>query len=147
VPTVVLFLFIGGVVAYRNGAWPAVNDQILSWKLLAIFGGYALWALMQQTLFQFYLLGRLLVLFPKNQPIWPVVITGVGFCLVHLPDMPTTLVTAIAGIVWTAIYYRFRFLLPLAISHAALGTAFYYGVCGHDLAQEWKSALSVIRIQ
>jgi hypothetical protein len=34
-------------------------------------------------------------------------------------------------------------LAPLAVSHAALGTAFYYGVCGRDLAQEWKTALEL----
>jgi membrane protease YdiL (CAAX protease family) len=101
---------------------------------------------MQQTLFQFYLLGRLLVLFPKNKPAWPVVITGLGFSLVHLPDVWTTLVTALAGVAWTYIYYRYRCLLPLAISHAALGTAFYYWICNHDLAQEWTSALSALKI-
>jgi hypothetical protein len=144
VPTVLSFLSTGGIVAYHNGGWPAVSERILNWRLLAVFGGYTLWALMQQSLFQFYLLGRLLVLFPKHQRVWPVLITGLGFSLVHLPDIPTALVTAIAGIVWTALYYRFRFLLPLAISHAALGTAFYYGICGHDLAQEWRGALSAI---
>jgi membrane protease YdiL (CAAX protease family) len=100
---------------------------------------------MQQTLFQFYLLGRLLVLFPKDQRIWPVLITGLGFSLVHLPDVWTSLVTAVAGVVWTFIYYRYRCLLPLAFSHAALGTAFYYGICGHDLAQEWQAAVQAMR--
>ncbi len=109
-------------------------ERVFNWKILAVFGGYLVWALMQQTLFQFYLLGRLVALFPKNQPIWPVLITGFGFSLVHLPDVWTTLVTAVAGVVWTLIYYRYRYLLPLAFSHAALGTAFYYGICGHDLA-------------
>jgi hypothetical protein len=32
-------------------------------------------------------------------------------------------------------------LLPLAFSHAALGSAFYYGIFGHDLAAEWKAIL------
>jgi len=40
--------------------------------------------------------------------------------------------------VWSFLYYRYRLLLPLAISHAALGSAFYYGIFGHDLAMEWK---------
>jgi len=140
VPTVMVFLLIGAVLGYRNGGWPAVTERILNWKILAVFGAYIPWAIMQQTLFQFYLLGRLLALFPKNQPIWPVLITGLGFSLVHLPDVWTSLVTAVAGVVWTFIYYRYRCLLPLALSHAALGTAFYYGICGHDLAQEWKAA-------
>jgi len=32
-------------------------------------------------------------------------------------------------------------LLPLAFSHAALGSAFYYGIFGHDLAAEWRALL------
>jgi hypothetical protein len=145
VPTVVGFLVGGAILGYRNGGWPAVTERILNWKILVVFGAYVAWALMQQTLFQFYLLGRLLALFPKDQRIWPVLITGLGFSLVHLPDLATSLVTAVAGVVWTFIYYRYRCLLPLAFSHAALGTAFYYGICGHDLAQEWQAAVQAMR--
>jgi len=138
-PTVFVFLVVGGILGYRHGGWPAVSERLFHFRILAAFGGYLVWALMQQTLFQFYLLGRLLALFPKGHAVWPVVITGLGFSLVHLPDVWTTLVTAVAGVVWTSIYYRYRCLLPLAFSHAALGTAFYYGIFGHDLALEWKA--------
>ena len=51
------------------------------------------------------------------------------------------LVTVVAGAVWSFIYYRYRLLLPLAFSHAALGSAFYYGIFGHDLAAEWRALL------
>jgi membrane protease YdiL (CAAX protease family) len=139
VPTVLLFVLAGTILGYRNGGWPAVVERMFNWKILAAFGGYLLWALMQQTLFQFYLLGRLLVLFPKGKPIVPVVITGICYSLVHWPDVWTMAATAAAGVVWTLIYYRYRQLLPLAFSHAALGTAFYYGLFGHDLAVEWRS--------
>src|SRR5205823_14590237 len=114
-PTVVGFLLVGEILGYRNGGWTAVTERILNWKILAVFGAYIAWALIQQTLFQFYLLGRLLALFPRAMPLWPVLVTGLGFSLVHLPDIPTTLVTAIAGVVWTLIYCRYRCLLPLAI--------------------------------
>jgi membrane protease YdiL (CAAX protease family) len=144
VPAVMIFLVVGGILGYRNGGLPGLTERILNWKILAVFAAYIGWALMQQTLFQFYLLGRLLALFPKDQPFWPVLITGFGFSLVHLPDVWTSLVTAIGGVVWTFIYYRYRRLLPLALSHAALGTAFYYGICGHDLAQEWRAAVGAI---
>jgi hypothetical protein len=147
VPTVLIFFLIGGILAYRNSGWPAVTERILDWKMLVVFIAYTGWALIQQTLFQFYLFGRLLVLFPKNQPVWPILITGLGFSLLHLPDVWTSLVTAVAGPIWALIYYRYRRLLPLAVSHAALGTAFYYGICGHDLAQEWNSAAAALRLQ
>jgi len=141
IPAALLFLTIGGFLAYRTGGWPAVAGRVFNWRILAAFSFYLLWALMQQTLFQFYLLGRLLALFPKPLPMVPIVITGVAFSLVHLPDVWTTLATMPAGILWTFLYYRYRYLLPLAFSHAALGSAFYYGIFGHDLAVEWRSLL------
>jgi membrane protease YdiL (CAAX protease family) len=144
IPTAIVFFLIGGFIAYRAGGWPTVSERFLDWRILALLIGYVGWALIQQTLFQFYLLGRLLALFPKNQPFWPVLIVGLGFSLVHLPDVWTALVTAIAGPIWTLIYFRYRRLLPLALSHAVLGTAFYYGICGQNLAQEWKAALAML---
>ena len=139
VPAVVLFFLIGVLMGYIRGGWGFVAERFLDWKILAVFGAYMLWALIQQALFQFYLLGRLLVLAPKTKPMIAVVVTGVAISLVHLPDLWTVAATAIAGLIWTAIYYRFRLLLPLSFSHAALGTAFYYGLLGHDLAAEWKT--------
>jgi hypothetical protein len=138
-PAALLLVSIGALIAYHNGGWPAVVERVFNWRIVAAFGGYLLWALMQQTLFQFYLLGRLLALFPARRPFLPIAITGIGFSLVHLPDIWTTLATVPAGIIWTYIYYRYRLLLPLAFSHAALGSAFYYGIFGHDLAIEWRA--------
>ena len=141
VPPALLFLLIGGIVAYKNGGWPAVAGRVLNWRILAAFSCYLPWALMQQTLLQFYLFGRLLVLFPRRFPLVPMMITGTCFGLVHLPDLWTALVTVASGVVWSFIYYRYRLLLPLALSHAALGSAFYYGIFGHDLAAEWRTLL------
>ncbi len=143
-PTLLLFLIVGAVLGYRNLGWAGVSRRLFDWRMLVVFAVYTLWALMQQTLLQFYLLGRLLVLFPNRKQMWPIAITGLCFSLVHLPDLATASVTAVAGVVWTLIYYRYRCLMPLAISHAALGTAFYYWVCGHDLAREWEQAVAVV---
>src|SRR6266403_292364 len=46
VPVSLLFLLIGGIVAYKNGGWPAVGERILNWRILAAFGCYFAWALM-----------------------------------------------------------------------------------------------------
>ena len=124
----------------RQG-WEEVFRRIFTWRLFPAIGLYFPWALLQQTLFQFYLLGRLLVLFPKQYVAVPMTITGACFGLVHLPDVWTALATVASGIVWSFIYYRYRLLLPLAFSHAALGSAFYYGIFGHDLAAEWRALL------
>ena len=141
VPLAVLFLLIGGVIAHRTGGWQGLCERILNWRILAAFGCYLPWALMQQTLLQFYLFGRLLVLFPKHLRFLAFVFTGLCFGLVHLPDIWTALVTVAAGMVWSFIYFRYRLLLPLAFSHATLGSAFYYGLFGHDLSAEWRTLL------
>ena len=61
VPTCLLFLSIAGWIAYQHGGWP-VAARVFNWRILAAFGCYLPWALMQQALLQFYLLGRLLAL-------------------------------------------------------------------------------------
>jgi hypothetical protein len=45
--------------------------------------------------------------------------------------------TLLAGAVWAALYYRYRRLLPLAVSHALLGATLHYWVLGHDLLASW----------
>ena len=141
VPPSLIFFVIGSVIAFRGGGWPAVASRVPNWRIPAAFGCYLPWALMQQTLLEFYLLGRLLALLPRQFRLVIMMITGMCFGLVHLPDVWTALVTVVAGTIWSFMYYRYRQLLPLAFSHAALGTAFYYGIFGHDLAAEWRAVL------
>ena len=141
VPVMLVFLIIGLFLGYRSGGWAGAMHRVFNWRMVAAFGFYLVWALVQQTLFQYYLLGRLLALFPQKYPALPVAITGVAFALVHLPDYWTMLATIPAGLVWCSLYYRYRCLLPLAFSHAALGATFYYGLFGYDLAAEWSAIL------
>ena len=142
-PVVALFFIIGGVIGYREGGWSGLTARILNWRILVAFACYVPWALMQQTLFQFYLLGRLAVLFPSVHSLVLCAFTGAAYSLVHLPDVGTTAVTAAAGIVWSYLYFRFRVLWPLALSHALLGSAFYYWICGHDLVAEWSAGVQL----
>jgi hypothetical protein len=58
---------------------------------------------------------------------------------VHLPDIPVTVVTIIGGILWSYSYHRDRYVLPIAISHALLGSTFYYWIFGRDLLHEFFS--------
>ncbi len=136
-----VFLLIGACIAYGNGGWLAALSRVLNWRMGAAFCFYLPWALVQQTLLQFYLFGRLMVLFPHRYRFVPMMITGLCFGLVHLPDVGSALITIVAGTVWSLIYYRYRLLLPLAFSHATLGAAFYYGIFGHDLSTEWSALL------
>lgn len=135
---VVLFLGTGAVIGFRKAGLAGVSARILNPGILLAFVFYLPWALAQQTLFQFYLLGRLVVLFPGARLLFPAAVCGIAYSLVHLPDFATTAVTAVAGVVWSLLYFRYRLLLPLALSHAALGSTFYYWVCGQNLAAGWN---------
>jgi hypothetical protein len=102
----ILLFTIGGFIAYYDGGWPAVAGRLFNPKIPVAFCCYLPWALMQQTLLQFYLLGRLLALFPKRVAFLPMMITGICFGLVHLPDVWTASVVVVAGTVWSSLYYR-----------------------------------------
>lgn len=131
-PTVLLFygwsLWMGYEVSFGN--------------LLLAFGLYFPWALLQQSIFMIYLLGRLRTALPSVSPPLLAVLNGAAYGLVHLPDKVLALVTIIAGTVWSYAYLRDRQLLPLALSHAVLGSTFYYFVGARDLYQDWLMVLN-----
>ncbi len=127
-------LAAGVVLGYLEDGLNGAVRRVVNWHMLAAFALYVPWALLQQTLFQFYLLGRLLTLFPATLAI---PCTGIIYALVHLPCVDVTLATAVAGVFWTYVYYRYRVLWPLAFSHALFGSTFYYWVNGRDLVGAW----------
>ena len=128
-------LGVGLYIGYRKAGWQGAVTRVDNWHIVPALAFYFPWALLQQTLFQFYLLGRLLTIFPA----WLAVgLTGIFYALVHLPDLGITAATIAAGIFWTCMYYRYRRLVPLAFSHACLGAAFHYWIYGLDLAKEWQ---------
>jgi hypothetical protein len=138
IPVILAFAVIGLALGFRQSGWDGAWARFSNYHLPLAFVLYLPWALLQQFLFQFYLLGRLLTLFPA--PV-SVVATGMAYSLVHLPEIGITLVAAAAGIFWTFLYRRDRVLLPLGFSHALLGSTFYYWVYGHDLFMAWKELL------
>lgn len=121
------------VVASQPGA-ASIEQRFGNWHLLLAAALYFPWALLQQYIFQFYLFGRLLRLVPVPVAI---VITALAFACVHYPRWPVMALTALAGSVWSLAYYRYRLLLPLALSHALLGAALHYWVFAHDLLDAW----------
>src|SRR5690606_11539545 len=130
----VVLLAVGFAVAYRAGAGQAAFERLTNPRILGAFLLYLPWALLQQFVFQFYLLGRLLVLVPIRVAI---ALTALAFSLVHFPRVPVMVVTLVAGAAWALIYRRYRTLLPLAVSHALLGSALHYWVFGRDLLGSW----------
>lgn len=129
-----VFTLAGLILLALLAWWQAGTKTVLDPAWLVALPIYMLWGLLQQTLFQYYLLGRLLVLMPVP---WAVFCTGLAFAMVHFPDAATMAVTLVAGIVWTAVYYRYRVLIPLAASHALLGTALFYWVYHRDILAQW----------
>ena len=109
-----------------------------NWHVAAAAALYFPWALLQQFIFLFYLFPRWLRLVPV--PV-AVALTALSFAAVHFPRWPVMAVTAMAGAVWALLYYRYRRLLPLAVSHGVLGAALHYWVFGNDLLERWLPLL------
>jgi hypothetical protein len=139
VPPMILFLILGMLGRHYEWAWfkePGAASMFgLHFFVSVIL--YLPWALLQQTLFQFFLLGRLRALLPWASPWTLSLINGLFYGLVHLPDPAVTGATIVGGVLWSYSYHRDRFVLPIAISHAVLGATFYYWVYGRDLLGEF----------
>ena len=104
---------------------------LLTLGLGASLALYLPWAAVQQTLFQFYVHGRLRALLPFASPIAASALTAACYGLVHMPDVRLVALTTVAGFVWSHCYQRDRCLAPIAASHALLGATFYGWVQGH----------------
>jgi membrane protease YdiL (CAAX protease family) len=128
-----LVLAVVAILVARSEGTSAL-ERFGNWHMLAAAALYFPWALLQQYIFQFYWFGRWLQLVPVAAA---VVLTAVAFSAVHFPRWPVMAVTLLAGTVWALIYYRWRSLVPLALSHALLGTALHYWVFGNDLLERW----------
>ena len=120
------------------GRW--TGQAMFTPTMVAALVPFTLWATLQQLLFQFYLLGRLRALVPTSPALALAAINGLLFGAVHLPDVELTVLTSAGGAVWSWYYLRDRCLAPIAISHAALGTTYYYCIRGEDLLLRWLSA-------
>jgi len=130
-------LAVVAVIVARAAGTPAL-ERFNNWHMLAAAALYFPWALLQQYIFQFYWFGRWLTLVPVALA---AALTSVAFAAVHYPRWPVMAVTLVAGGVWALIYYRWRSLVPLAVSHALLGTALHYWVFGNDLLERWLPLL------
>jgi membrane protease YdiL (CAAX protease family) len=134
--TAAALIALGAVAAL--GTFDSSGSSMLArarnWHIVIAIALYFPWALLQQYIFQFYLLGRLLHI--VNAPA-AIAVTAIAFACVHFPRWPVMAVVAVAGAVWALIYYRHRRLLPLAASHAVLGAALHYWVFGNDLLNRW----------
>ena len=131
---VALVVLAGAAIAVARASGTSAIERFGNWHMLAAAALYFPWALLQQYIFQFYWFGRWLRLVPVPAA---VAVTALAFAAVHFPRWPVMAVTLVAGAVWALMYYRWRSLVPLAVSHALLGTALHYWVFGNDLLERW----------
>lgn len=137
----VVFLLVGIVIGYEGADWPGAKARILHPYLPTAVLLYLPWAWLQQTLFQFYLLGRVCTLCPSLHPLAQSLLNGFIFGAIHTTDIGIALLAALGGTLWSFLYLRYRRLWPLAVSHALVATTFYYWVYGYDLAGRWSAFL------
>ena len=111
VPALALFAAHGAVAAWQQGGDAhAVLTRLFGPTFFAVLPVYMVWALAQQALLQFYLLGRVRALLPSAPPLVLSVINGVLFGAVHLPDAEVVALTVAGGTIWSQIYQRDRVL-------------------------------------
>ncbi|HLY43636.1 MAG TPA: CPBP family intramembrane glutamic endopeptidase [Terracidiphilus sp.] len=86
---------------------------------LRSYGGYAVWAFLQQLLLQGYFLLRLLRIVPNS--VGAALIAAGVFSIAHLPNPILTPITLIWGLTACLIFIRSRNVYPLAMAHAIFG--------------------------
>ena len=122
--------------------WSVAQDRHVTYgNMLLALGLYFPWAGLQQVIFQFYLHGRLRALLPSVAASLLWTINGLAYGLVHFPKVELMVLTGVAGVIWSYSYQRDRLLLPIAASHAVLGTGYYYWVVGDDMLLEIAARL------
>jgi len=110
VPAVVL---LSGHPVPANPDWPKFQNV---WP-------YVLWAVGQQFLLQSFFYVRFESLLGTRAA---VIVSTVLFALLHLPNLPLTAMTVLAGLFFTEMFRTYRSLYPLGIAHAVMGIAIAY---------------------
>lgn len=93
------------------------------------YGGYALWAGLQQLILQCFFLSRALRLIPNATA--AAALSAVLFATAHLPNPVLTAITLVCGLAACLFFLHYRNLWPLAIAHAILGIAIAVTIPGH----------------
>lgn len=112
-------VIIAGIATWFAASYHTLHHPGRPFAWVLTFGGYAVWALIQQLLLQGYFLARLLRLLPN--PKTAALLTAIVFALAHLPNPILTPLTLIWGLTACLIFIQSRNVYPLAIAHAIFG--------------------------
>jgi len=112
-------LILAGIATYFASALHTLHHPGHPIQWLRAFGGYTVWALMQQLLLEGYFLARLLRLIPNAN--LAACTTAFVFAIAHLPNPILTPLTLIWGLTACLVFVRSRNVYPLAIAHAIFG--------------------------
>jgi len=124
-----------GVVAGAILAWRAWKGWIeIPPSTAIVFLVYPVWGLCQQFFVQSLVAGNLDRIGVPRLAIVPV--AAILFGLAHWPDWELMGLCAGAGLAWTSIFLRFPNLIPIALTHAWLGTLTYLMVLERNPLRE-----------
>ena len=122
-PLLVLAVIANAAIAHARGQ---LEIPELLWLSLLL---YPLWGLVQQWLVQALFVDNVRALTGARLP-WLLAAGGVGFGAIHLAHPLLVVGTALMGVVYVALFQRWRNLWPLAVCHGWLGSLFYPWVLG-----------------
>jgi CAAX prenyl protease-like protein len=127
------------VVALRRGSLQFHADMI---PLVLL---YPVWGLIQQVLVQGMVVGNLVSCYPHlSRSTSVVVVAGLLFGAVHLPDPVLTGASALMGGLFAAVFVRHRNVWPLGFVHGALGVLFYFWVLERDPWPELLASVGLV---
>ncbi len=94
---------------------------------------YPIWGLVQQFLIMSLFAGNLKDLSIK--PVGNITIlffTSILFSIVHYPSVNLVIATFIMALIYSALFLKYRNILPLGIFHGIIGGLFYYVILNRD---------------
>jgi hypothetical protein len=123
-----LALGLSGAAMLLAAGMHTLSVPVSPIQFVRSFGGYVIWAGVQQFLLQCFFLSRLQRLIPDQNLV--VFVVAVLFAVAHLPNPLLTVVTVVWGVAACLVYLRYRNVYSLAIAHAIFGIAIAITVPG-----------------